>query len=74
MKIKCNCCMCNKSIIVSIPKKIYMNNINILNTITCNECIPENSTARDGINESIFTEVKRKENANDKMVKWLKYL
>lgn len=74
MKINCKCHDCGKQIIINIPKSIYQIDNNIINTFTCNKCIPENSPARDGINESIYTEAKRKENANDKMIKWLNRL
>lgn len=60
MKVKCKCEYCGKSIIIEVPRDDY-NNSDFDCTLgnSCNNCIPENSAARDGINESIYTEVKR---------------
>jgi hypothetical protein len=75
MRIKCICQHCNKEIVVNVPKEDYIKDKERCSTgNSCNSCIPENSAARDGINESIYTEVKKKENANDKMIKWLNKL
>jgi len=56
--IQCSCCQCGDEVIIDIPKNIYEKNPTIINGITCNDCIPENSAARDGINESIYTSIK----------------
>lgn len=73
MKVKCKCTYCGKDIIVNIPKKDLDNNdFDVTLGNSCNNCIPENSPARDGINESIYTEVKKKENWNTKLTKWPK--
>lgn len=56
MTIKTKCCYCGKEILVSIPTEDYKNNPNLGKSCSCNNCIPENSAARDGINESIYTE------------------
>jgi hypothetical protein len=73
MKVKCKCTYCNKDIVVNIPKE-DLNNNDIDATLgnSCNDCVAANSASRDGINESIYTEVKKKENWNDKLSKWLK--
>lgn len=56
--LRTNCCHCKKDIMVDIPKNIYEANRNILQSCSCNECVSENSPARDGINESIYPEKK----------------
>lgn len=48
---KTRCCYCGKEIGVSVPNR----NIKI-QSCSCNDCIPENSSARNGIDESIYTE------------------
>ena len=50
------CQYCKKEIVVEIPDDVNEKNPN-LSGFSCNICVPENSPARDGINESIYTEV-----------------
>lgn len=57
MKKTVICQYCNKNIVVEIPDDVNKKNPN-LSGFSCNECVPENSAARDGINESIYTEAK----------------
>lgn len=57
MKKRVKCQYCNKEIIVEIPRKVVEKNPNI-KRFSCNKCVPENSAARDGINESIYVEAK----------------
>ncbi len=54
---KTKCCYCNKEINIYIPEK----NKQLRNhgAFSCNDCVSENSAARDGINESVFVEVKQ---------------
>ena len=52
-----SCQYCKKEILVEIPDKIVKLNPN-LKGFSCNQCVPENSPARDGINESIYVEAK----------------
>lgn len=60
MRVKCKCQYCNKDIVVEAPKSDIENNyFDCTVGNSCNECIPENSAARDGINESTYTEVKK---------------
>lgn len=56
MKVKTNCYYCGKGIKVLMPRKVYKEHPELLNGCSCNRCVPENSAARDGINESIYTE------------------
>ena len=56
MKIKTNCYYCGKGIKVLMPRKVYKEHPEFLNGCSCNRCVPKNSAARDGINESIYTE------------------
>lgn len=56
MKIKTNCYYCGKDIKVLMPRKVYKEHPELLHGCSCNRCVPENSAARDGINESIYTE------------------
>ena len=57
MKITCECANCGKSITVRMPQKAYDENFRIALNCTCNDCVPKNSPARDGIHESIYTEI-----------------
>lgn len=57
MKKETKCIYCGKSIIVEVPNM----KANV-DGCSCNHCVPENSPARDGINESIYTECKDIEN------------
>lgn len=50
-KIRTRCCQCGKNIVVHAPKSL-----NMTDGFTCNNCVPVNSAARDGINESPYTE------------------
>ncbi len=52
MYLRTKCAYCGKTIWVSIPNGKTAN----INSCTCNDCIPENSPARNGIEESIYTE------------------
>ena len=60
MKRTTKCIYCGKTIQVDIPEnaipKGYSKDNDCLGC-SCNQCVPENSAARDGINESIYTEV-----------------
>lgn len=56
MKIKTICVQCSKEIEVEVPADIYEENPKCINGCTCNKCVPKNSPARDGINESLYTE------------------
>lgn len=47
-----HCCHCNKLMSVFLPDEDVENNRNILNSISCTHCVPKDSSARDGINES----------------------
>ncbi len=51
MILQTKCVYCGKTIYVSVPDK----SVNI-DACTCNDCIPENSPARNGIEESIYVE------------------
>lgn len=51
MKIKTMCCECGKSIVIKAPAAAKNET-----SFTCNNCVPEHSAARDGINESVYTE------------------
>ena len=42
---------------VEIPDEVNKKNPQLCG-FSCNDCVPENSPARDGINESVYTEVK----------------
>lgn len=55
MKIAKTCQYCNKNITIKIPSNI-INKYPKLSGFSCNDCIPKDSAARDGINESIYTE------------------
>lgn len=57
MKIRVKCCSCGKKIVVDVPRHIVKSQPRVKDALTCNECVPENSPARDGINESIYTEI-----------------
>lgn len=57
MKINVKCQYCGKEIVVDVPDDVNKTNPN-LSGFSCNECVPENSAARDGINESIYIEAK----------------
>lgn len=49
------CRDCGEQIILDIPKKYqHLRNSNIF---TCNNCVPENSSARNNIDESTFTDI-----------------
>lgn len=57
-KVTTKCQYCGKEIKLNIPKEV-LEKIGIENLgCSCNMCIPANSAARDGINESIYTEAK----------------
>ena len=49
------CKDCGKQIILDIPKKYQ--HLKKYNIFTCNKCVPENSSARNDIDESIFTDI-----------------
>lgn len=49
MRIKTKCRQCGKDIVVEAPEDT--------GGFTCNACVPVNSPARDGINESVYTQV-----------------
>ncbi len=51
MILQTKCAYCGKTIYVSVPNKTAN-----INACTCNDCIPENSPARNGIEESIYVE------------------
>lgn len=55
MEIKTNCCYCRKDITVKAPE--YCKN----DFFSCNNCVPKESAARDGINEPIYTEISKEE-------------
>lgn len=57
MQRKVNCQYCGKEIVVEIPDEVNKKNPQLCG-FSCNDCVPENSPARDGINESVYTEVK----------------
>lgn len=57
MKKNVKCQYCGKEIVVEIPEEVNKKNPE-LSGFSCNNCIPENSPARDGINESIYVEAK----------------
>lgn len=58
MNVKCKCENCGKDIVVDVPDKDYYNSdFDCSLGNTCNDCVPFSSAARDGINESIYTEV-----------------
>lgn len=57
-RVTTKCQYCGKEIKLNIPKEV-LEKIGIENLgCSCNMCIPANSAARDGINESIYTEAK----------------
>lgn len=61
-KVTTKCQYCGKEIKVNIPKDV-LKRIGVDNLgCACNTCIPPNSAARDGINESIYTEAKKNVN------------
>jgi hypothetical protein len=60
MQVKCKCEYCHKEIVVEVPEVDYYNNdFDCKLGNSCSSCIPEDSAARDGINESIYKEVKQ---------------
>jgi len=65
MIVKCKCQHCGKDIFIDVPNNNY-----ILNN-SCNDCILENSAARDGINKSIYTKI----NLNDDFLRdWAEFM
>lgn len=48
---KARCCYCGKEISISVP-----NRNTEVNGCSCNDCVPEDSSARNGIDESLYTE------------------
>jgi hypothetical protein len=61
MEVKCKCEYCKKDIRVDVPAKDYYNSdFDCSLGNACNNCIPENSCARDGMVESTYTETKVK--------------
>lgn len=72
-----NCNYCGKQIIVDIPEKYkhWKNH----GSFSCNDCVPENSSARNNFDESVFTDIRdklnvKKRNENDKLKTWLEGL
>ena len=58
MQVKCKCQYCKKDIIVEVPKEnVLSNDFGCTLGNSCNDCIPNFSAARDGINESTYMEV-----------------
>lgn len=51
---KTNCHYCGKKIMVKIKSKLINNNPDLLLGNACCKCIPQNSPARNGIDESSF--------------------
>lgn len=48
---KIRCCYCRTKIFISVP------NLNTkMQGCSCNDCVPEDSSARNGIDESLYTE------------------
>ena len=45
------CCYCGKEIGIGVPDKHTE-----IDSCSCNDCVPEHSSARNGIDESIYTE------------------
>lgn len=45
------CCYCEKEIGIGVPNK-YIN----VHGCSCNDCVPEHSLARNGIDESLYIE------------------
>ena len=61
MQVRCKCEYCKKDIVVEVPEQDALSNdFDCTLGNSCNDCIPENSAARDGINESIYIEAKTK--------------
>lgn len=58
-KTKTRCCHCGKEIKISIPKDVYKKTPHIIYGCSCNSCVPEYSPARNGIEESQYTECER---------------
>lgn len=57
MKVKCKCKYCGKEIIIEVPEKHVLSDYyGCKMGNSCNNCVPENSCMRDGINESIYIE------------------
>lgn len=48
---KTRCCYCGTKIFISVP------NLNTeIQGCSCNDCVPEDSSARNGIDEGLYTE------------------
>ena len=56
MKVKTTCIHCKKEIYVDIPKEVYDHLKGQNLGCSCNECVPVDSAARNGIEESVFVE------------------
>lgn len=55
MNVNLKCCYCNKDIVIEIPEK--RKDLITYNIFSCNNCIPEYSRARNGIDEVPYTEI-----------------
>lgn len=51
---KTECCYCGRPIKVRIRKDLYFSNPDLLLGNACTKCVPAESPARDGCNESAF--------------------
>lgn len=54
MMVQTRCHWCGKNITVEIPTHLYKRNPDLALGNACYKCVPENSSARNGIDESVF--------------------